>query len=388
MSWETVLDEKKLTSLGWVPVPSINGKICHTWADITQGLERNNLSSIITGDWVSEPVVIKNQNLFKVRKDFVDKIAACSIGVRLILDVRKNWQFKGKDRVYHALKSHDPKFTDGSVACSSSLDGLVEYQVPQILTLTKLDVTFSFGNWYTAGHIETRGDDSITHEPLGKKFMLVAKRGNASRRVESLLTSVNSILNLLAKPLSSPALKETLRFYFSDPKSLMIQPALCSHTVITTSSGPALVVGLEVKMEAEGKRCTQILQYYATGLGHERRNLLLQKWSDKEALTKLTAMKKEKTALYEHLECLQHDKAPKLKPAREVIRVPKRKKRMFFLVRRKYEQKVVKREGNSLVFPRNEVIYSTLCWQEGKLNLIIELLTKWEEELIEEFTSN
>ena len=82
-------------------------------------------------------------------------------------------------------------------------------------------------------------------------------------------------------------------------------------------------------------------------------------------------MKKQKTALFEHLECLQHDKAPKLKTAREVMRVPKRKKRMLFLgrVRRKYEQKVAKRKSTSLVFPRTEVISSTLNWQEGKLNL-------------------
>ena len=142
-------------------------------------------------------------------------------------------------------------------------------------------------------------------------------------------------------------------------------------------------------MEADGNRRTQILQYYATGSGRERRNLLLQKSSEKEALTKLTATKKEKTALYEHLESLQHDKAPKLKPARKVMRVPKRK-RMLFLgrVRRKYEQIVAKRKGNLLVFPRIEVISSTLCWQEGKLNLIIEFLTKSVEELGEEFTSN
>ena len=142
-------------------------------------------------------------------------------------------------------------------------------------------------------------------------------------------------------------------------------------------------------MEADGNRRTQILQYYATGSGRERRNLLLQKSSDKEALTKLTATKKEKTALYEQLESLQHDKAPKLKPAREVMRVPKRKKRMLFLgrVRRKYEQIVAKRKGNLIVFPRIEVISST-CWQEGKLNLIIKLLTKSVEELGEEFTSN
>ena len=132
----------------------------------------------------------------------------------------------------------------------------------------------------------------------------------------------------------------------------MVQPALCSHTVISTSSGPALVVGFEGKMEANGKRGTQILQYYATGLGCERRDFLLQKCSDKKALTKLTAMKKENTVLYQHLECLQHDKAPKLKPACEVMRVPKRKKRMLFLgrVRRKYVQKVRKEKVTHLYF--------------------------------------
>ena len=106
-----------------------------------------------------------------------------------------------------------------------------------------------------------------------------------------------SFLNLLAKP-PSPALKETLRLYFSDPKVLMIQAALSFYTVITTSGGPTLVVGFEGEMEADGKRRTQLLQYYATGLGREMRNLLLQKCSDKEALIKFTAMKKGKSALY------------------------------------------------------------------------------------------
>ena len=215
--------------------------------------------------------------------------------------------------------------------------------------------------------------------------MLIAKRGNASRRLETVLISVNSILNLLAKP-PSPALKETLRFYFSDPKSLLIQLVRCSHTVITTSGCPALVVGFEEKMEAVGKPRTQILQYYATGLERQKRKLLLKKCSDKEALTKVTARKKEETALYEHLECPQHNRAPKLKPAREMMRVSKRKKRILFLgrVRRKYELKLRKEKITHLYFPvikRLAIKSSTLYWQEGKQNLNIDLLTKRGEEL-------
>ena len=73
--------------------------------------------------------------------------------------------------------------------------------ISNTLELTKIDGICSIGIWFTAGHVETGGDDSITHVPVGKKLMVIAKRGKASRRVESLLTSAKAVVQFLSKPL-------------------------------------------------------------------------------------------------------------------------------------------------------------------------------------------
>ena len=163
--------------------------------------------------------------------------------------------------------------------------------MPNALTLTKLDGIFSFGPWFTAGHIETGGDDSITSVPVGKKLMLIAKRGRASRRLESLFTSWTAIADCLSKPLSK-LMKNNVKFFITFPDALMIQPALCAHTVVTMGNEPALVVGFEGKDESDLKRRKQVLNYYSTGLGVERRKVLLKKYSEKQALSSLSTLKK------------------------------------------------------------------------------------------------
>ena len=65
-------------------------------------------------------------------------------------------------------------------------------------------------------------------------------------------------------------MKHRVWFYFTDPLSLMVQPALCAHAVVTLSSGPSMVAGFEGKMECDLLRREQVIQYYATGLGREK----------------------------------------------------------------------------------------------------------------------
>ena len=121
------------------------------------------------------------------------------------------------------------------------------------LTLTKFDGIISFGIWLTAGHVETGCDDSITVVPIGGKLMIIARRGRASRRLESILTSKKALVDCLSKP-PSKLLRRSVKFFFTDCISLMIQSALWVHTVITLSGGHALVVGFEGKNEEDLKR--------------------------------------------------------------------------------------------------------------------------------------
>ena len=141
-----------------------------------------------------------------------------------------------------------------------NMDGLVEMSMPQSLVLTKFDGIMSFGHGFTGGHIETRGDDSITHVPVGKKIMLIATRGRASRHLEALVKLSKSRIDLLSKP-PAPQWKKPVKLYISDPTSLLIQAAFLIQAVITFSKGPALVVCFDGIFNSDDKRRQQVLSY-------------------------------------------------------------------------------------------------------------------------------
>ena len=174
----------------------------------------------------------------------------------------------------------------------------------------KIDGIMSYGPWYTAGPIETGGDDSITYVPIGKKLLLIAKRGKPSRRIEALFISAKSLIGCLSRP-PSKLMRQTVKFCLIDAFSLMIQPALWAHTVITFNKGPALVVGFERKNNEDHERRQQILSYYSSGLDQNKKRVWLDVVSDKALLKKVENSTCQTTALQEHLECLQYDRNQK-----------------------------------------------------------------------------
>ena len=50
--------------------------------------------------------------------------------------------------------------------------------------MTKLYGIMLYDLWFTAGHVKKCGDDSLTHEPVGRKFLLFEKRANLSSKLE------------------------------------------------------------------------------------------------------------------------------------------------------------------------------------------------------------
>ena len=266
------------------------------------------MASVSSGEWPTETLVITNQSLFKINPEFCKRLTTPKTRLAWLLHMKKEILIP-KTQIHGPIKSYDKKFTKFSTAVSFNLDNLVDMQCPGSLTITKLDGIMSFGPWFTSGHVETGGDDSITYVPVGRKTMLIAKRGNPSRRLEALLTSVKALVNLLSKP-PPKQWRDSVKVFITQPKSLMIQPALCAHTVLTVGKGPALVMGFEGYMQHDLRRRAQVLNYYATGLQRERRSVLLKNVSDHAALDKLDEWKMRKTALFEQLECLQFDSKP------------------------------------------------------------------------------
>ena len=193
---EKFLNEKALLALGWEPVPSIDGSKCESWTDVISEMKQNGLGYYVNKTWVNRPIVVKNQQLFKINGNFVKAITECRSADSIVAMMQQKWKIRKRERFYGSIKSHDTEFTKESNAWSFNVQGLAKYSIPESLTITKLDGNIAFGNWFTAGHIETGGDDSITHTPVGRKLMLIAKRGIVSRYIESLIFCQSPLQNL------------------------------------------------------------------------------------------------------------------------------------------------------------------------------------------------
>ena len=210
-------------------------------------------------------------------------------------------------RMYTKISSGDLEFTSQSSAWSLSVDGLVDYEIPSGLHLTKLDAIASFGLWYTGGHVKTGGDDSITHVPVGKKLMIIAEHGYHSRVLQKLLQSTKALVTFLLKGPSTNAVRNEVKFYVTTPTSLIIQPGLCAHTVITLSEGPAIVAGFEAKLVEDDLRQRQVLNYYFPGMRKETKFLAVQTCTYTTLFNYLRDTGRSKTELGQNVECIKVD---------------------------------------------------------------------------------
>ena len=68
-------------------------------------------------------------------------------------------------------------------------------------------------------------------------------------------------------------MRRTVKFCLIDATSLMIQPALWAHTVLTFKKGPDLVVGFEGKNNKDHERRQQVLSYSSSGVDQNKRKV-------------------------------------------------------------------------------------------------------------------
>ena len=117
--------------------------------------------------------------------------------------------------------------------------------------------------------------------------------------------------------------------------------------VVTLGNGPAIVAGFEAKQESDVKRRSQVLNYYSFRMRREKKKYHTANVSDSVVLTNLKSRNKNKTALYEQLECLQHDARPDVSwTKRKNPFVPKRKRKAMYWsrYRNKITHKIEKKE--------------------------------------------
>ena len=112
LNWEVALNEQRLVELGWCPVATIDGANCTTWRQVAQKVIQLGHGESVTDDWCNIPIVVKNQNLFRVDTTFLNKIKRIKTRLQFLLNVKKNYlakksQFMGRLPVM-TMYLHEP----------------------------------------------------------------------------------------------------------------------------------------------------------------------------------------------------------------------------------------------------------------------------------------
>ena len=138
------------------------------------------------------------------------------------------------------------------------------------------DEILTQGLWFTKGHVEEGGDDSVSVTPIAKKLFSIADRGIYS---VSLFQNTETVRAFSRRVLEGPRRgrrgeKRHIRMFLSEPNAVLVQPALSCHCVLTLSTVPSLVTAWQATNRNDEKREGQILRYYTRGVCAQRiRNL-------------------------------------------------------------------------------------------------------------------
>ena len=95
---------------------------------------------------------------------------------------------------YYLLVDHSVSFF---VIFVSTLLNLCTFSIPESLTFTNFDALFQFNPYYTDGHVETGGKDSISYTPVGEKLFIICNRGEQSVLLERQLRSVKDLIQFV-----------------------------------------------------------------------------------------------------------------------------------------------------------------------------------------------
>ena len=264
-------NESTLQSIGWKPVPIIDVQGASNWSDVMTEFNEQGVNKLINNGWMKLPVAITNHELFKIDTCFLNDVENISNAnqFREIVDnyytlpstVINNCR---ESRIYQTHSCPDFDLNEHSFSVSFSMLNLCTFSIPESLTFTNFDALFQFNPYYTDGHVETGGKDSISYTPVGEKLFIISNHGKESVLLERQLRSVKNFIQFVK---SGPdTYKHSMYYYIPNKSHFLCQPALCAHAVLTFTTGPSLVLGWEANTVNDTSRAQETLSNYGNGL--------------------------------------------------------------------------------------------------------------------------
>ena len=152
-------------NLGWKPLSQINGQSCFTWDDLCAKITIDGLGNTVDDTWIRQPVVVRNQQLFKISEEILQDVRKCRTR-RNLNKFFQDHQLNGESTETKKIKPI--KVFSKSIASSLDMYGLSNYDHPSHVKNVHSSAIIGIGRWFTDGHIEEGGDVRISNS-VGKK---------------------------------------------------------------------------------------------------------------------------------------------------------------------------------------------------------------------------
>ena len=224
----------------------------------------NSGFDVLDAVWINRPLVISNQSLFKIEDSILGEVRQLKSRGELnrFFDAHK---LEGRSRETQKIQS---SMFPRSIASSLDMTEISSYEVPQHVRRAHSPAINGVGRWYTDGHVEEGGDVSVSVTAIGKKFFMIANRGAASERLYDVTSTLDSFVSWV---LDGPKLacEKNIFYCITKESDMIVQPSLCAHAVLTSSTGPFLVSGWEANDISDPRIKSELIHSYCPGVCNE-----------------------------------------------------------------------------------------------------------------------
>ena len=174
MKFLSVHRRERLVELGWREVPFLHANGVTSWDQLKIVANSEGLENVFSeSGWCNNPVAVADSKLCEVDEHFLE----CVAGIRENSEISTRIDCfpleDGSSRKYQDLHCIATDLNTDSAASSLTIRDLMSLTAPKNLIVVKQDAIVSNGCWWTDGHIEVGGGDSISYTPLGSKLFLI-----------------------------------------------------------------------------------------------------------------------------------------------------------------------------------------------------------------------
>ena len=173
-------DRKKLISLGWKEVETVDGRGIISWNSLMNKLTIEGKGGMVGENaWPKVPLPLNNDEIVGLQESLVEGFRGCRDQGDVYNYVSKLKLESGDSRLYQEVGSYAGLCN--SIGWTFCVDSLMSSVLPDGFTGVRRDAMVQWNEWWTEAHVEIGGNDSVSKTPCGEKLLLICGSYQTSR---------------------------------------------------------------------------------------------------------------------------------------------------------------------------------------------------------------